>query len=186
MAETRIEIQNLDGGVEIPVEICCNCGATNDLRVVPTELKLTRFFGLGGSEYTFAWELPYCSGCASSASRHPANTTHTVLVVALGTVALFLALTTSQMALGTSLFGGYDFWVALGLAVLLVAGFRAWRRPEGMQTSHSQPVRIRKLRQKFSTGEVTGIVLGFTNPVYLRRFREANAASLAAPTRRAA
>ena len=69
-------------------------------------------------------------------------------------------------------------WVSLAAASALVGAYYATRKPEGAQTSYYQPVRIRKLRQKFSSGEVTGIVLALTNGAYMRRFREANAASL--------
>ena len=49
----------------------------------------------------------------------------------------------------------------------------ALRRPTGQQTSFEQPVRLRKVKQRF-TGEVTGYTLAFTQPDYAREFTAAN------------
>lgn len=174
MSEQRLEIDS-GGEIEIPSTICCNCARPDGIASVASELKLTRYFAMAGTEYTFTWDLPYCSDCASTASRTPVNRLHIALMIGVSTAVLFLGATIGQMALETNLLGGYDFWIALGLAAMGVSGFYASRRPAGAQTSYYQPIRIRKLRQKFISGEVTGIVLGFTNALYLRRFRDANA-----------
>lgn len=178
MGEARLEI-GTGGEIEFPTELCCNCASPDRVDPVDSELKLTRYFGMGGSEYAFTWPLPYCPECQVTASRNPLNRLHVVLVVGVWTTALFLAATIGQMALGRNLLEGNDFWIALVVSTVLVAGFYAARRPQGQQTSYYQPVRIRKLRQKFTSGEVTGIVLGFTNRLYMRRFQEQNARSLA-------
>ena len=44
--------------------------------------------------------------------------------------------------------------------------------------SELKGTRIRKLRQRFSSGDATGLVLGFTNSAYMRRVRQANVGSL--------
>jgi len=174
MSESRLEIRNTAGEIEIPNEICCNCARTERVGSVESELKLTRYFGLGGSEYTFRWDLPYCPECEVTASRNPVNKLHIALVIGLCTVSLFLVAIIGQMAMDESLLGGNDFWLALGVSIVLVGGFYASRKPQGGQTSYYQPIRILKLRQTFTSGEVTGIVLGFTNGSYMRRFREVN------------
>ena len=179
MGESRVEVSNSGGDIRIPAEFCCNCASTDRVGTVDSELKLTRFLGLGGSEYTFRWRLPYCPACEATAARTPVNRLHIGLAIAAGTMALFLAATVVQLALDRNLLGGNDFWVALALSSLLVGGFYASRRPRDGQTSYYQPIRIRKLRQKFASGEVTGMVLGFTNSSYMRRFQELNAESLA-------
>jgi len=95
-------------------------------------------------------------------------------MIGVGTLAIFLVAVLFQQAMDQAFLGGYDFWVALGVATALAAAFYSTRRPRGTQTSYYQPVRIRKLRQQFLSGEVTGIVLGFTSGPYLQRFRDAN------------
>ena len=179
MSESRVEIENRGNAIDLPTELCCNCAREDGLSTVESELKLTRYFGMAGTEYTFKWELPYCAECRPTASRIPLNKMHIALMIGLWTVGLFLVVVIAQTAMDTSLFGGNDFWVALGFSTMLVCGFYGSRRPKGTQTSYYQPIRIRKLRQKFTSGEVTGIVLGFTSPSYVRRFRDANAAALA-------
>ena len=178
MGESRLEISNTADGIQIPAELCCNCATTDRVETLESELKLTRYLGMGGSEYTFTWGHPYCLACRSTATRIPVNTLHILLVVGMCTTALFLIAVAGQLALEKSLFGGHDFWVALLTSAVLVGGFYAARKPRDGQTSYYQPVRIRKLRQKFTTGEVTGIVLGFTSRPYMRRFQEANSGSL--------
>lgn len=178
MGESKIEIGSASDTIEIPGEICCNCASTDRVSAVESELKLARFFLMAGVEYTFKWELPYCPGCAPTASRAPVNKMHIALMVGLWTVGLFLAAVLVQTAMDSSFFAGYDFWVALGVSTLIAGAYYGMRRPSGQQTSYYQPIRICKLRQKFTSGEVTGIVLGFTNPVYSRRFCEANTAAI--------
>ncbi len=178
MSESRVEIGHEAGDVEIPTEICCNCAGRDRVVPVPSELTLTRFLGLGGSEYTFRWRLPYCTGCRPSAVRKPVGKLHVGLMIGVWTFGLFLAVVGVQIALERSLFGGEDFWVSLGLGALIVCAWYGSRRPRNGQTSYYQPVRIRKLRQKFTSGEVTAIVIGFTNPQYMQRFRERNAATV--------
>ena len=178
MSESLLEISSQSGELSIPDGICCNCAREDRVATVDSELKVTRYFGMGGSEYTFTWGLPFCRGCEATAARTPINKLHVLLVIGVVTVSLFLLAIIAQMLLERSLLGGHDFWVSLAAASALVGAYYATRKPEGAQTSYYQPVRIRKLRQKFSSGEVTGIVLAFTNGAYMRRFREANAASL--------
>lgn len=177
MSESRLEIQA--GEIEIPAEICCNCATMDGVGRVESELKLTRFLGMGGSEYTYTWGLPYCPDCAVTANRNPIDKMHVAMVIGMCTVALFLAAIAGQTAIDRSLFAGNDFFVALAAATVLVGGFYAARQPQGGQTSYYRPIRILKLRQKFTSGEVTGIVLGFTNGAYMQRFRDANSRALA-------
>jgi hypothetical protein len=177
MPESRLEITNRGGEIEIPAEICCNCASSDRVDRVQSELKLTRYFGMGGSEYTFKWALPYCPECKLTASRTPVDKLHIALMIGLSTVALFLVSISLQAAMDKNLLGGNDFWFALVVATLLVGSFYTSRKPRGGQTSYYQPIRIRKLRQKFTSGEVTGIVLGFTNGSYMSQFQELNSGS---------
>jgi hypothetical protein len=62
-----------------------------------------------------------------------------------------------------------SFTVACGL----VFGLYSLRKPVDHQTSYYQPVRLKKVKQKF-TGEITGYVLAFTNQQYQRDFIGAN------------
>lgn len=179
MGEARLEIKNLTDEIQLPADLCCNCASTIGVGSVESELKLTRFFAMAGVEYTFSWGLPYCEECAPTATRNPIGMLHVALMIGLCTVALFLIVIISQIALDQSYFGGNDFWVSLAAASLFVGAFYATRRPHGSQTSYYQPIRIRKLRQKFTSGEVTGIILGFTNAPYMQRFQAVNARLLA-------
>jgi len=179
MGEARLEIKNLADEIELPADLCCNCGSTQGVGSVESELKLTRYFAMAGVEYTFRWGLPYCEECAPTATRNPVGPLHVALMIGLGTVALFLIAIIVQIAMDQSYFGGNDFWVSLAAASLFVGAFYATRRPHGSQTSYYQPIRVRKLRQKFTSGQVTGIVLGFTNGSYMQRFQSANTRLLA-------
>jgi len=178
MAEECIEISNADGAVALPDDICCNCSSSDRVRPVESDLKLTRFLGLGGSEYTFTWALPLCPGCEPTARRTPIGKLHIAMVIGLVSVVLFMASTLIQGMLEMNVLGGYDFQAALVLAIVGVGGFYVARKPSGAQTSWYQPIRIRKLRQSFTSGEVTGMVLGFTSTPYARQFRQVNSGSI--------
>ena len=64
------------------------------------------------------------------------------------------------------------------LACVSVFGFYSQKKPKGAQTSYFQPVRLKKVKQKFS-GEIIGYVIAFTNEVYKRKFISANSEAVA-------
>jgi len=129
MSESLLEICNDSGELAIPSEICCNCAREDRVATVESELKVTRYFGMGGSEYTFTWGLPFCPDCNETAGRTPIGKLHVALVIGVVSVAFFLLMTIAQMLMERSVLGGYDFWVALALASLLVGAYYASRQP---------------------------------------------------------
>jgi len=59
------------------------------------------------------------------------------------------------------------------LSCVLVFGFYSLRRPTDRQTSYYQPVRLKKVKQKFS-GEIVGYIFAFKNSEYASTFIDAN------------
>jgi len=59
------------------------------------------------------------------------------------------------------------------LSCALVFGFYSLRKPTDGQTSYYQPVRLKKVKQKFS-GEIVGYIFAFTNSEYASTFIAAN------------
>jgi hypothetical protein len=172
--------------MEFPLECCANCGSRGSVRVVDTEVRRTLFLLGGGSETTLRLPVPYCPTCEVTAARTPNGPLAKLLLSLLLSMALMLVLSIAAATTGRALIPVEDpgtFYLTLLVVSvgLVFAGYRL-RRPRGTQTSWYQPVRLRKLRQRFVDGTITGIVIGFTCPAYLRCFAAANAEGIARGT----
>lgn len=168
--------------VHFPADCCCNCGGHAGLAVVPTRLVKTTYLGIGGVEKSVTAPLPYCTTCAVTARRLPKGLGAKLVMSALGTVILLIlyvvGLATGRVPV-LSDSNETAFWMLAALSAVLVFGGYALRRPRGAQTSWYQPVRLVKLRQRFTSGAITGYVFAFTNPTYRQLFASANAAAVA-------
>lgn len=158
---------------EVPQDKCCNCGGSDDLKKVTTQLKKTRYMVLGGTELTFNIDLPYCGNCAISAGRLPVGAP-TKLLVAFGIFwALMLVVIFVPNELGSMLPGALLPSTMAAVALGLSFTCYAMRRPVPPQTSYYQPVSLAGVRQKFS-GEVVEITLRFANAPYSTLFQALN------------
>ncbi len=162
----------------IPTELCCNCGSTTGLSPVPTKLKKTRYMVLAGTEITVTMNFPYCPDCVKTAGRSPVGVVSKMLMAAL----LFLIALTVWSFSSPSITQAVPMGMVLpALTVLslgVVFGIYSLLKPKGNQTSYYQPVRLKKVRQKF-TGGITGYVLAFTNNAYERKFVSVNQEAIA-------
>jgi hypothetical protein len=175
----------LDGpALNFPVTFCCNCGDTNCVREIQ-DTRVTRYFGIGGTETTFNLPLPVCAACRRSTRRRPQGFFSKVLLVALGTSVAFLALTllasTTQLP---GLLGSHLFAISAGLSLALMFAIWRLRRPKPPQTSFYQPVRIKTANVQLTdlmsgAGHVAFMKLAFTNPDYLNAFVNANREAIA-------
>jgi hypothetical protein len=162
-----------------PTGFCCNCGDTDCASEVQ-DTRVTRFFGIGGTETTFKLPVPVCAACRKSTRRRPAVFFGRLLVFGLLVGGWFLAL----LLLGTYI--SWPLWIAdhrlvisavLGLVTAMV--FYRLRRARPPQTSFYQPVRIKVANVHFAgimsgAGQVVFMKLAFTNPDYLNVFGDAN------------
>ena len=171
--------------MSFPTSFCCNCGALNCVTEVQ-ETRVTRYFGIGGTETTFHLPVPICERCRRSTRRRPQGFFSRLLVLALCIGVAFLIL----VMIGSSLvypqwLAAHLFWVSVGIAVIAFFFLGRLRRPKPPQTSFYQPVRIKVANIAVSdltsgAGRVVFMKLAFTNPDYLNVFRDANRESLAA------
>jgi hypothetical protein len=162
-----------------PPSFCCNCGELNCQSEVQ-DTRVTRFFGIRGTESTFHLMLPVCVACRKTLRRRPPGFFSMLFVFAVGTgVALLLG-----YALSRSL--QYPAWMvthrmAIGALLGAIAAFIFYwlRRARPPKTSFYQPVRVKQARVQFGgvmggPGHVAFLRLGFTNPDYLNVFANAN------------
>jgi hypothetical protein len=169
--------------VTFPSGFCCNCGAldcTNETQ----DTRVSRYFGIGGTETTFHLPLPVCARCRRSTRRPPPGFFARLLVF----VACFAAASLLFVLLNYSVF--YSEWLLRH--VLVLAGVVAviafvllarLRRPKPPQTSFYQPVRIKVANvavpdMASGAGRVVFMKLAFTNEDYLNVFRNANRAAI--------
>src|SRR5687768_6649082 len=170
----------LDGPqLVFPMAFCCNCGDLNCMNEIQ-DTRVTRYFGIGGTETTFKLPMPVCADCRRSTRRRPQGFFSTVLIIALATCVTFVAL----IALGSTV--ELPVWIvehmlalsfAVALALMIIV--RQLRQPKPPKTSFYQPVRIRQANVQLTdlmsgTGEVVFMKLAFTNPDYLNIFVNAN------------
>lgn len=162
-----------------PTAFCCNCGDTNCMNEVQ-DTRITRWFGIGGSETTFKLPIPVCAACRRTTRRRPAGFFGRVLVFGVLACAWFLLL----VALGSYI--AWPLWIAdhvfaigVGLAIVCAFAFYRLRRAQPPMTSFYQPVRIKEANVQFDgimsgAGQVVFMKLAFTNPDYLNAFVHAN------------
>jgi len=150
-----------------PTGFCCNCGDTNCVAEAQ-DTRVTRYFGIGGTETTFQLSVPICAACRKTTRRRPAGFFSRLLVFALLVCAWFLAL----ILLGSPT---WPLWivdhmfmisVVLGLTVTIV--FYRLRRAKPPKAS----VHFAGLMS--GPGQVQFMKLAFTNPDYLNVFSNAN------------
>ena len=162
----------------VPTDLCCNCGSTAGLTPVATRLKKTRYMVLAGTEITVTLNFPYCPDCVATAKRSPVGIASKLLMAIL----LFLIALTVWAFASPSITQAVPISMVLpALTVLslgVVFGIYSLLKPKGNQTSYYQPVRLKKVRQKF-TGGITGYVLAFTNNAYERKFVSVNQEAIA-------
>ena len=162
-----------------PLSFCCNCGALNCQGEVQ-DTRVTRFFGIRGTESTFHLTLPVCAACRKSLRRRPPGFFSMLFVFAVGTgVALLLGYLLSRSV-------QYPEWmvthrVAIGAALGAIAAivFYRLRSARPPKTSFYQPVRIKQAKVQFGgvmggPGHVAYLKLAFSNPDYLNSFMNAN------------
>ena len=162
-----------------PTAFCCNCSALDCASEIQ-DTRVTRYFGIGGTETTFHLPVPVCPRCRPSTRRRPRGFFAGVLVLALCLAAAFLLLWLPGLSLS------YPEWLRAHLfaisVVPAVVGFvLLWRlrQPKAPQTSFYQPVRIKVANVAVAdmasgAGRVVFMKLAFTNPHYLDLFRNAN------------
>jgi len=162
-----------------PLSFCCNCG-DNDCQSEVQDTRVTRFFGIRGTESTFHLTLPVCVACRKTLRRRPPGFFSMLFVFAVGTgVALLLGyalsrsiewpawMVTNRVAIGA---------VLGAIGALVFYWLRSARPPK---TSFYQPVRVKQARVQFGgvmggPGHVAFLKLAFTNPEYLHVFASAN------------
>ena len=159
--------------LQIPEEICCNCGRPRDLSIVPTPLKKTRYMLLGGSELTITLGFPYCPDCAATASKHAIGAFGKLLISFVLFGALMLGVIFVPFNLAAILPGAMLPLTVFSIAVAPTLGYFHMRRPRPPRTSADQPVSLRGVKQLFA-GDVVGLRLAFSNPKYKQRFDASN------------
>jgi hypothetical protein len=165
--------------LQFPTGFCCNCGDTNCVNEVQ-DTRITRYFGIGGTETTFHLAVPVCAACRRTTRRRPPGFFGRLLVFGVLIGAWFLGLVllanpqTWPLWITDHLF---VISVVLGLATTIV--FYRLRRAKPPQTSFYQPVHIKEANVQFAglmggPGQVMYMKLAFTNPDYLNAFSNAN------------
>ena len=172
-----MEVQNTQ--LSFPATFCCNCGDTHCASEIQ-HTRVSRFFGIYGTETTFQLPVPVCAGCRRSTRRRPAGFFVRVLVFALMCGAWFLALLALAHSATLPPFIAENLWAfGLGLGAISVLVFYRLRRARPPRTSFYQPVRIKAANVQFSgvmggPAHVRYMRLAFTNPDYLNLFTNAN------------
>ncbi len=162
-----------------PVSLCCNCGATGNLKIIEQDTRQTKYLILGGTEMTFRLPLPFCPGCAASAKRRPRSIVHYSLLALFVFWATFFGLiVVGDVMLSMPMLSQHLVAISAVFTALLIGLLLIVSRPKGKQTSYFHPVRIRKLKREFVSGTVTAIRFAFTNPDYARVFANDNQAAI--------
>jgi hypothetical protein len=162
-----------------PTGFCCNCGDTDCVSEVQ-DTRVTRFFGIGGSETTFKLPVPVCTACRKSTRRRPARFFGRLLVFAMLVCAWYLALLLSGSYITWPLWiADHQFVIGAVLGLVTAIVFYRLRSARPPQTSFYQPVRIKVANVHFAgimsgPGQVVFMKLAFTNPDYLNVFSDAN------------
>jgi hypothetical protein len=162
-----------------PTGFCCNCGDTNCVSEVQ-DTRVTRYFGIGGTETTFQLPVPVCAACRKSTRRRPAGFFGRLLVLGVLVCTFFLALVLIGSSFTWPLWiGEHLFVVSVVLGLVATIVFYRLRRAKPPKTSFYQPVRIKQANVHFAgimsgPGQVVFMKLAFTNPDYLNVFSNAN------------
>ena len=159
--------------IEVPGDICCNCGRNQGLSIVQTPLKKTRYMLLGGTELTINVGFPYCEGCARTATKHAIGAFGKLLIAFVLFWILIFGVMLLPFNLAAVLPGAMLPLTVFAIALALTLGYFRVRQPRPPKTSMDQPVRLLGVKQLFA-GDVVGLRLGFSNPVYKKRFDAMN------------
>ena len=159
--------------LNFPSDQCCNCGTKKGISITTTDLRLTRFMLLGGTEISIKSSLPYCNNCSVTAKRQAVGPGSKLLVSCIVFFPLLGSLAILPISITSKIPTPILLLLYFAIACALVFGFYSLRKPTGNQTSYYQPVRLKKVKQRFS-GEVVGYVLVFTNNEYLQSFNRSN------------
>jgi len=162
-----------------PANFCCNCGNPQCASEVQ-DTRITRFFGIGGTDTAFHLPIPVCAACRRTTRRRPAGFFGRLLVLALVVATLFVSLlilsSHVQLPLWINL---HSFAISVTVGIILTILFYRMRRPTPPRTSFYQPVRIKNADVQITGpmsggGHVVYMKLAFTNPEYLALFADAN------------
>ena len=161
-----------------PTGFCCNCGDTNCVAEAQ-DTRVTRYFGIGGTETTFQLSVPICAACRKTTRRRPAGFFSRLLVFALLVCARFLALILLGSPTRPLWIVDHMFMISVVLGLTVTIVFYRLRRAKPPKTSFYQPVRIKEASVHFAglmsgPGQVQFMKLAFTNPDYLNVFSNAN------------
>ena len=165
--------------LNFPMMFRCNCGDTNCVSEIQ-DTRVTRYFGLGGTETTFQLPVPVCAACRRSTRRRPQGFFSKLLIVALATGVAFLALLMLGSTVALPLWiVEHMFVISVFIALALMIGIWSLRRPKPPKTSFYQPVRIKEANVQLTdlmsgAGHVAFMKLAFSNPDYLNVFVNAN------------
>ena len=166
--------------LSFPTSFCCNCGNLECQSVVQ-DTRVTRFFGIRGTDSTFHLNLPACASCRRTLRRRPPVLFSILFVLALGVGIPWLLLYSlaDPARQAPSWIDTNRIWISLILGVITLFVFYRFRRPKAPKTSFYQPVRIKQAKVQFGgvmggPGRVAYMKLGFTNPDYLNSFINAN------------
>jgi hypothetical protein len=162
----------------VPTDLCCNCGSAAGLTPVATRLKKTRYMVLAGTEITVTFNFPYCPDCVKTAKRSPVGIASKLLMAVLLFVVALTVWSFSSPSITQAVPMGMVLPALTVLSLGVVFGIYSLRKPKGRQTSYYQPIRLKKIRQKF-TGGITGYVLAFTNNAYEQKFVSVNQEAIA-------
>jgi hypothetical protein len=171
--------------LNFPTNFCCNCGGLDCVNEVQ-DTRVTRYFGIGGTETTFHLAVPICANCRRSTRRRPSGFFSKLLVLGLSICVVFLGLIALGAAVELPLwFSENLFGIGAGLGFVGTILFYWLRRARPPQTSFYQPVRVKAADLKYTdimSGEsrLVYIKLAFTNPDYLTAFRNANQEAITA------
>lgn len=164
-----------DVAFSFPASLCCNCGATGNLKIIEQDTRQTKYFILGGTEMTFQLPLPFCPGCAASAKRRPRSIVHySLLALFVFWLTFFGLIVAGDVVLPMPALSQYLVAISVATTALLIGLLLTISRPKGKQTSYFHPVRIKKLKREFVSGTVTAVRFAFTNPEYARAFVSEN------------
>lgn len=169
---------NSDVQLVAPVDSCCNCGATQDVRTEATDLRRMPLFGLAGAEIKIELPFPYCSSCASSSNRRRPTVLGTAAVTALLSLVLGMCWIFVGPQLPEETITSIVAPVVVITSLCFVLGFYALRRPSAGQSSFYQPVKLRNTGHKWPA-DITGLELAFTNHRYGEKFADANKVAIA-------
>ena len=172
--------------LSFPTSFCCNCGDLScEAQVQDT--RVTRFFGIRGTESTFHLNLPVCMGCRKTLRRRPPGFFSILFVLALGVAVPWIVLYSfaNPAQQPPPWYDTHRLTISLVLGVIAMFGFYRLRRAKPPRTSFYQPVRIKQARVQFGgvmggPGHVAFLKLAFTNPDYLSSFVNANGEAIKA------